>query len=99
VCDNSAIDRQHKPGQTDSADETGGKESVYSQFAAGMQNKSRFDRLPKRDRDEVLRIDGLQVSWAPSPEEYAAITLRRLREHREKLQGRTSSSLLAGSLH
>jgi hypothetical protein len=25
-----------------------------------MQTKTRFDRLPKRDRDEVLRIDGLQ---------------------------------------
>jgi hypothetical protein len=64
-----------------------------------MQAKTRFDRLPKRDRDEVLRIDGLQSSWAGSPDEYASTTLRRLREHRQKLQGRTSSSLLAGSLH
>ncbi len=64
-----------------------------------MQIKTRFDRLPKRDRDEVLRIDGLQSSWAPSPEAYAAIALRRLRDHRAKLHGRTSSSLLASCLH
>ena len=64
-----------------------------------MQTKTRFDRLPKRDRDEVLRIDGLQSSWAPSPEAYAAIALRRLRDHRAKLHGRTSSSLLASCLH
>lgn len=64
-----------------------------------MQTKTRFDRLPKRDREEVLRIDGLQSSRAASPVDEAATTLRRLREHRQKLQGRTSSSLLAGSLH
>lgn len=64
-----------------------------------MQTKTRFDNLPKRDRDEVLRIDGLQSSWAPSPEEYTAIALRRLRDHRAKLHGRTSSSLLASCLH
>lgn len=64
-----------------------------------MQTKTRFDRLPKRDREEVLRINGLQLSRAVSPVEEAATTLRRLREHRQKLQGRTSSSLLAGSLH
>src|SRR5436853_8680 len=64
-----------------------------------MQTKTRFDRLPKRDRDEVLRIDGLQSSWAPSPEEYASIALRQLRDHRAKLHGRTSSSLLASCLH
>jgi hypothetical protein len=64
-----------------------------------MQTKTRFDRLPKRDRDEVLRIDGIQSSWAPSLEEYAAIALRRLRDHRAKLHGRTSSSLLASCLH
>jgi hypothetical protein len=64
-----------------------------------MQTKTRFDRLPKRDREEVLRIDGLQSSRAPSPVEEAATTLRRLREHRQKLHGRTSSSLLASSLH
>lgn len=64
-----------------------------------MQTKTRFDRLPKRDRDEVLRIDGLHSSWAASPDEYATTTLRRLREHRQKLHGRTSTSLLAGSLN
>jgi hypothetical protein len=64
-----------------------------------MQTKTRFDRLPKRDREEVLRIDGLQSSRAASPVDEAATTLRRLREHRQKLQGRTSSSLLASSLH
>lgn len=64
-----------------------------------MQTKTRFDRCPKRDRDEVLRIDDLQSSWAPSPEAYAAIALRRLRDHRAKLHGRTSSSLLASCLH
>jgi hypothetical protein len=63
-----------------------------------MQTKTRFDRLPKRDGDEVRRIDGLLSSWAASPDEYASTTLRRLREHRQKLQGRTSSSLLATSL-
>lgn len=64
-----------------------------------MQTKTLFDRLPKRDRDEVLRINGLQSSWAASPEEYASTALKRLCSHRQKLQGRTSTSLLAGSLH
>jgi hypothetical protein len=64
-----------------------------------METKTRFDRLPKRDRDEVLRTDGVQSSWAPSPEAYASIALRRLRDHRAKLHGRTSSSLLASCLH
>jgi len=64
-----------------------------------MEKKTLFERLPKRDRDEVLRMAALYSSWASSPEEYALIQLRRLREHREKLQTRTSCSLLAGSLH
>ena len=46
-----------------------------------------------------MRIDGLQSSWASSPEDYASIALRRLRDHRAKLRGRTSSSLLASCLH
>jgi hypothetical protein len=58
-----------------------------------MQTNTRFDRLPKRDRDEVLRIEGLQLSWAASPEAYASARLPRVQE------SRFSSSLLAGYFH
>jgi hypothetical protein len=61
------------------------------------QTKPRFDRIPKRDRDEVLRLDGILSSWAPSPEAYASNGLRLLRAHQEQVRGRVSNSQLLAS--
>jgi hypothetical protein len=57
-----------------------------------------FQSLPKRDRDEILRIDGIQRERGPSLEEFTAKELQNLQKHRN-LRGRTPSSLLASSLH
>ncbi|MBN1911961.1 MAG: hypothetical protein JW818_19725 [Pirellulales bacterium] len=64
-----------------------------------MNTKTRFENLPKRDREEVLRIDGLLSSRAPSPEAYTAWVLQNLQNQREHLTKRTPNSLLASALH
>jgi hypothetical protein len=58
-----------------------------------------FESLPKRDRDEILRINGIQCARAPSLEDFAAKSLSDLQKHRRTLLTRTSSSLLSATLH
>lgn len=61
-----------------------------------MKSKTYFDRLPKRDRDEVVRLEGLLAHKFVSLNELVAERLRVLAKQRDMPGNRPLKSCLAG---
>jgi len=61
--------------------------------------KTRFESLPKKDRDEVLRIKGLMDERAPDARKEVLESLALLQEHLATPSQLPPKSLLASTLH